>query len=161
MREVFGTDHVEMWRQAALGEMPDWTEVFTGYGAAVDWPVALFWEEIRESFPDALVILSTRDPAEWWESASKTIFAVHTPDPSFQEMVRALEEKRFAGDPQERDSAIAAFKSHNQSVIDSVPDDQLLVWEASEGWGPICEALDLPVPLEDFPFTNTREEWGV
>src|SRR5438270_9278104 len=37
MIEVFGhPEHVGMWHQAVRGDMPDWDELFAGYGAAVD-----------------------------------------------------------------------------------------------------------------------------
>ena len=44
MLEVFEhPEHVPFWHQATLGTMPDWDELFAGYGEAVDWPAAAFW----------------------------------------------------------------------------------------------------------------------
>src|SRR5690242_16311928 len=62
MAEVFEhPEHVPLWDQATRGEMPDWDALFDGYGAAVDWPMAAFWREIGEAYPDALILLSVRD----------------------------------------------------------------------------------------------------
>ena len=44
------------------------------YGAIVDWPGGAFWRELSAAFPDALVLLSVRDPEAWYRSASNTIF---------------------------------------------------------------------------------------
>ena len=38
----------------------------------------------------------------------------------------------------------------------TVPSDRLLVWSVKEGWGPLCELLELPVPEEPFPHINYR-----
>jgi len=68
-----GTD----WNQALAGDLPDWDRLFDGYGAALDWPASMFWCELSETYPDALVLLSLRDSAEtWWQSADATILPV-------------------------------------------------------------------------------------
>src|SRR5207244_1907794 len=75
MVEVFEhPEHVATWHDAALGRMPDWQEFLAGYAAAVDWPASAFWREMSEAFRDAIILLSTRDPVSWWESAHATIF---------------------------------------------------------------------------------------
>ena len=75
MSEVFGRpDMAEMWLHAVQGDLPDWDVVFADYRAAVDWPAAGFWRELSTAYPDAPVLLSTRDADAWWESASQTIF---------------------------------------------------------------------------------------
>ena len=37
---------------------------------------------------------------------------------------------------------------------------RLLVFEASEGWGPLCRFLDVAEPDEDYPRTNTSEQFA-
>lgn len=34
------------------------------------------------------------------------------------------------------------------------PEEQLLVYNVKEGWGPLCEFLDQPIPDVSFPFLN-------
>ncbi|EKX49318.1 hypothetical protein GUITHDRAFT_151503, partial [Guillardia theta CCMP2712] len=48
--------------------------IFENYTAAVDFPAAAWWKEILETFPNSKVILSTRDPERWYNSAKETIF---------------------------------------------------------------------------------------
>ena len=35
-----------------------------------------------------------------------------------------------------------------------MPEGQLLEMELSDGWGPLCQFLDVPVPDEPFPRVN-------
>lgn len=154
------------WDQALAGGAPDWNELMNGYVAAVDWPASIFWRELSEANPEALVLLSMRDTAEtWWRSANATILPVArtalTPDWKAGRGLLALLE-RFTGTEQWDDPAtlMAAYERHNDEVRRSVPPHRLLEWRAPEGWAPICHALDLPVPTLPFPWTNRREDWG-
>jgi hypothetical protein len=49
------------------------------------------------------------------------------------------------------------FEAHNELVKASVPADRLLVWSVTEGWEPLCEFLEVPVPAEPLPHVNDRE----
>jgi hypothetical protein len=163
MVEVFShPQHVPEWRSAATGRMPDWNNLFSGYAAAVDWPASAFWPELSEAYPDALVVLSTRDSESWWRSAHETIFARlnEVPNPEFLGMVEALFTARFTPDITNRDACIAAFERHNARVREAVPAERLLEFQASQGWEPLCKALGVPIPDEPFPHVNTREEWA-
>ena len=51
------------------------------------------------------------------------------------------------------------MNAHNEEVKRTVPADRLLVWSVKEGWGPLCEFLELPVPDEPFPHINDRTEF--
>ncbi len=162
MLEVFvHPEHVPLWHAAAKGQMPDWHELLGGYAAAVDWPAAAFWPELSEALPDALVLLSVRDPESWWQSASETIFreiGKHSGTPWY-DMVMELMANRFTSALGDRDAAIAAMERHNARVRATVPAHRLLEWRAGDGWEPLCAALGVPVPDEPFPHTNTRADW--
>jgi hypothetical protein len=153
-------DHTQVWHDASVGKMPDWKAFFKDYAAAVDWSACSFWPEISAVFPDALVLLSVRDAESWWKSASSTIFTNFTSrTPERQAMLEALFEARFTSRIDDREASIAAFEAHNARVRKTVPADRLLEWQARDGWEPICKALDLAVPSEPFPHTNTTEEF--
>lgn len=164
MYEVFQhLDHVPHWRAAADGNMPDWDQLFNGFGAAVDWPASAFWREISEAYPDALIIHSVRDPESWWNSAHETIFQAipSVPDDRAEwlDMVMTILGTRFTADIQNKEACIEVFNRHNEEVIRTAPKDRLLVWQAKDGYAPICERLGLPVPEEPFPRANTKEEF--
>jgi hypothetical protein len=59
----------------------------------------------------------------------------------------------------DKKSVMDVFEKHNQEVRETIPGHRLLVWQATEGWDPICAALGLPVPDEPFPYKNTTENW--
>lgn len=162
MIEVFAhPEHIPVWQAAVQGQMPDWHMLFAGFGAAVDWPAAAFWPELSAAFPDALVLLSVREPQAWWQSASETIFPSirQQTDSEWHAMVDELFAARFTTAIDDRDAAIAAFERHNARVRASVPAHRLLEWRAADGWAPLCAALGVPVPNEPFPHTNTRADW--
>jgi Sulfotransferase domain len=146
-----------LWSPVLRGEDVDWEQVFAGYVAQVDFPGAAFWREIRRAFPDALVVLSTRPAGDWYRSAASTIFQLddeHGSSP-FRDVWRD-----WLGDrPDDPAAMIAAYERHNAAVRSCVPPDRLLEWTVSDGWGPLCERLGLPVPDEPFPWTNTTEEF--
>jgi hypothetical protein len=47
--------------------------------------------------------------------------------------------------------------AYNESVKAAIPPERLLVWEVAEGWAPLCEFLEVPVPGEPLPHANDRE----
>ena len=166
MLEVFGhPDHVTQWREAAEGGAVDWATLLDGYGATSDFPACLFWPEILEANPDAIVVLSTRsDSAGWWQSASQTIFAIDGANlppemADWFEMWRVVASARFTSNWMDEESSRAAYERHNAAVRASVPSEQLVDWRADDGWGPLCEAMGLDVPSDSFPHLNTREEF--
>jgi hypothetical protein len=163
MSEVFDNEgHVELWKQAASGKLPNWKSFYKEYGATVDWPSSAFWSELSTEFPEALVLLSERDSESWWNSASETIFQLDNipgADELKRSMLESLFSNKFTPDYRDKDKAIAAFEEHNQIVKDTAPKDRLLIWNATQGWEPICTALGLPVPDTPFPKVNTREQW--
>lgn len=154
------------WDRALAGETPDWNRVFDGYVAAVDWPASMFWRELSEANPDALVLLSVRDSAEtWWQSANESFLPVARMAlaPGWSAgcgLVTLLE--RFTGTLEWDDPAtlMAAYERHNAQVRAEVPRSRLVEWRASQGWRPICDALGMPVPDMPFPWVNRRRDWG-
>jgi len=160
--------HVAAWRAIARGDKVDWNELFAGYQASVDWPSCNFWREQLEAFPDAKVILSQRDPESWYASVMNTIYpssvaARSVEDPNVRaHMEMAFEviwDGVFDGRMDDKDHVIGVYLAHNQHVIDSVPADRLLVFEAVDGWAPLCEFLGCAVPEEDYPSTNSTAEF--
>ena len=153
-----------VWQAAAEGVMPDWGEFLKDYVALVDWPGAAFWPELSAAFPNALVLLSVRDAESWYESASETILVERSDDlPEWAAMWAAIMNNRFCDEPGDRAKVMAAMEAHNAAVQAAIPPERLLIWKVSDGWEPLCRALDKPVPDKTFPHINTRqqfhEEW--
>lgn len=167
MMEVFTRPaEAPVWRRAMLGEPVDFATLLADYTAIVDYPGAALWRELAAAFPDAPVLLSTRSSGEvWWDSASATILAVGHDEPSDDvgRMFRAMADPMFARslgpDRTDRAATIAAYEAHNAAVRAEIPAERLFEYRPGDGWGPLCAALDLPIPDEPFPHTNTRDQF--
>jgi hypothetical protein len=162
MGEVLSNlDVVPLWVEAGMGR-PDWDAIFDGYGAAVDYPSCSFWREQMAHFPDAKVLISTRDADEWFDSVNATIFAPDTTEwirggplrPFFEACVwRDFEPHLF-----ERAPMVAYYRQRIEQIKEAVPADRLLVFDVKQGWAPLCDFLEVPVPDTPFPRVNSRDE---
>ncbi|MBT8206833.1 MAG: hypothetical protein KJO18_01065 [Acidimicrobiia bacterium] len=156
---------VPLWSSALRGS-PDWNAIYNGYASAVDWPTACFFRELLETYPSAKFVLTHRSPESWADSFGATIHTlISNIDQAPSEMRPWLEMAAGViaktGFPVglDRDGLIEAFRAHNEAVRRTIPGDQLLVYQVSEGWEPLCEFLDAPVPSDPFPRTNHRAEF--
>ncbi|MFU8816232.1 MAG: sulfotransferase family protein [Pseudomonadales bacterium] len=169
MMEVFQhPDHVALWQQATRGEPIGWDGLYRGYRASVDWPACNFWEIQLAHYPGAKVILSERDPKRWYQSVMNTIYpASIAAKESAEAAVQTWAEMAFEliwdgtfhGRVEDEDHAIDVYLAHNEYVKKHTPADQLLVFEASQGWGPLCEFLRREIPDEPYPRVNSTEEF--
>jgi hypothetical protein len=182
MTEVFANpEHADFWRAAWRGEPVDWDGVLGSYEATVDWPACTFYAELMERHPDAKVLLSVRDPERWYESTRSTIYELGRistsstlarlsfallslfvfgtlktgQGPMTEEIVW---QGTFDGRFEDKHHAIEVFNRHNEEVQRRVPQEQLLVYEVKDGWGPLCEFLGVEQPEEPFPRLNDAEE---
>jgi len=156
---------VPLWLDALAGK-PDWPAIYDGYNAAVDWPTAGFWRDLAAYYPDAKVILTTRDPERWYRSISGTILKLMTMAPEappamqpWFKMALGLANERFFGGKTDEQHGIEAFEAHVAAVKAAVPAERLLVFEVAQGWEPLCAFLGKPVPDMAFPNTNDQEEF--
>jgi len=156
---------VPLW-EAALAGSPDWPAIFKGFSSAVDWPTASFFRELAAAYPAAKFVLSHRDPESWADSFGETIYTAMARAPGAPPHMQAWLKMAGgvvarSGFPMglSRDALIAAFNAHNQAVIAAIPKERLLLFEAKQGWAPLCAFLGVPVPPEDYPRSNSRVEF--
>jgi hypothetical protein len=155
------------WLAAVNGEPVDWNSFLAIYRSSVDFPSCHFYKELSARYPKAKVILSRRDPKKWYASISKTIFEVtqnierngddQTRDTHSQLLMRLMEEtfqNRY-----DEEHVIAAYEHHNAEVLRVIPKERLLVFGPEQGWAPLCQFLEVPIPSTAFPFTNTTAEF--
>lgn len=149
------------WIDAAEGNA-DWDEIFSGYAATVDNPGCNYWKELAAYYPEAKVILTTRNADKWFESTNETIhsadFARFVKRSPFGEMVQKIMWDRMENRMQDRGHMVEFFNRHSQEIIATIPSERLLVYEVSDGWEPLCEFLESPVPDVEFPRINSRDE---
>ena len=68
--------HIRAWLDAGRGKLIDWDFIFKHFNATVDFPASLFYDELKNKYPDAKVILTIRDPDTWYKSTERTIYKV-------------------------------------------------------------------------------------
>ena len=166
---------IPQWRQALEGDGP-WDELFEGKESVVDWPGSYHWRELIDVYPDAKVLLSVRDPESWVRSMQDTISQIWFGDTLMHHLARAQYhiDPFFAGwidllgDMWDRSGVVQGgdekrmaetMEQWNQDVIDTVPSDRLLVWHPKDGWEPLCELVDAPVPDAPMPNVNDTENF--
>jgi len=168
MDEVYGNEgHVEAWTEIINGGPRKFAKLLARYRSVVDWPACTYWKRLWHANPDAQLVLTRRDPDAWFESMSNTIFPAlqaRSDDEArnrWRVATRRVIFHETFGDRFDRDSVIAVLRAHERDVIESVPKEQLLAYDVSEGWEPLCEFLGVPVPGEPFPRVNSTAEFRV
>lgn len=149
-------------------------EAVKGYAGCSDVPVHCFIPELLELFPNAKVILTTRDPQKWAESF-ETAFGLVGPNdrmltmqtffiPGLRWVPKMLKGYVTLMDGIARDAGHEPtyrgpefINAWNERIIKIVPKERLLVMEIKEGWEPLAKFLGKPVPDEPFPCANERE----
>jgi hypothetical protein len=165
------------WRCAVDGE-GQWDEIFDGFESTVDWPGSFFYQELIEAYPDAKVVLGTRDGDAWVRSMRETIWCVFYGDSVVRHLcaARAAIDPKWAGyldmmdtmwtrsglmvsgDMSDEEMAAGVDRFHDE-VTQNVPEERLLVWSVDEGWDRLCDFLEVPVPDTPFPHLNEKEEF--
>jgi predicted naringenin-chalcone synthase len=148
-----------------------WREALGDRQGALGWVGAHHYRELLEAWPDALVLLSVRDPEEWYASYASCIRAARELALAGGEQLEAAESAivdglmmvdgpvwkgLLDGSLVEREGALARYERHNNEVLANVPAERLLVYEVEQGWGPLCEFLGVAEPDLDFPHLNDR-----
>jgi hypothetical protein len=161
MVEVFAhPDSTRLWIEAAAGR-PDWDAVFAGYGSTVDYPGAHYWRQLADYYPQAKILHSVRDPEDWFDSTQATIFAPDGPTSRPGPMTEffASFTGEFRDHMHDRAFMTDYFRRHTEEVKRIIPQERLLIYEAGEGWGPLCQFLGAPVPEIPYPMENSRAEF--
>ncbi len=171
-------DQAALWERALEGESP-WTQIFDGFESTVDWPGGYFYKELAEFYPQAKVVLSVRDPEAWQESMRQTVWAVRHGEslvrllssaqahvnPAWRAYLKMIDgllwrdAGTFAGEQATTGELIEGMLRHQEQVTRDIAPERLLVWNVAEGWGPLCEFLELPVPDVPLPRINDRTEF--
>lgn len=167
-------------KHAELGT-PDF-DVITrhGYQATTDLPMALYFEQIHEKYPDCKFILTKRETSEVWFKSWDTLTRSITGPTNFGGMfisgvrqysiylrwlfalVNNDDSFLTSRDPkmvQNKEAAIASYERHNARVREVIPSSQLLEYNVRQGWEPLCDFLEIApndCPLDrPFPKTNS------
>jgi hypothetical protein len=166
MVEVFAhPESMALWIEAGAGR-PDWDAIFADYRSMVDFPGAAYWRELAAFYPEAKVLHSVRDPDRWFESTQATIFnpdgvasrAMLGDEGPMSAFFRSFT-RGFTEHLHDRAFMTDYFVRHTEAVKAAIPAKRLLIYEAGQGWEPLCAFLDVPVPDEPYPSENSRADF--
>lgn len=165
MDEVLASPaQVALWQDYTAGKPVDIADFFAGYRAQVDFPGAHIWRELSVRYPKAKVLHTVRPEEAWWASYSRTIATLNATHrsldlpPHVHGMLDVADElftrRTLGGDPTDREACIAAFRARQAEVQATIASERLLIFDAAQGWEPLCAFLGVPVPNQPFPRRN-------
>ena len=126
-----------------------------------DIPAALFPDELITAYPNAKIILTTRDEEKWFQSMKATIWHLHESRRAASaagvpfRLLNLEHEHVWGGDPDKLGRV--KYREHNERVREISPKDRFLEYQVQQGWGPLCEFLGKSVPKVDFP---RADDWA-
>ncbi|KAL6713164.1 hypothetical protein ACLMJK_009285 [Lecanora helva] len=136
--------------------------------AVTDCPCANFSQELITAYPDAKVILTVRNPDKWVRSMEESYYKMldlvpwwnpllyYDPDiwSSFRKFLHQILSGLTSNDIHNHDALRRGFIAHNDHVRSLVPANELLIYQAGDGWEPLCRHLGKEVPEEPYPRVN-------
>jgi hypothetical protein len=171
---------VDYWVEFFETGKTDFDTLFDGFQSTSDFPGYLMYKELLEQYPEAKVVLTLRDPEEWYESAARTVhaFVPQTWQQKLKLLPKKIKSKRFRniaktlrlvevylwkghykGGFKNKEQTLDIYRRFNDEVRANVPAAQLLEYRISEGWEPLCKFLEVPVPEVEFPVRNQRQQF--
>jgi len=167
----------KLWHNSIFkhNEKFDWEKIYKGYGACLDFPSCNYYKELMDAYPNSKVILTIRDDKSWiksWNVLNNQILKSFTfrilakiPGTSFK-LQKDIHNKMILGVNGAFEGAstdaerMEKFNEWNDSVINFVPKDRLLVYEVKQGWEPLCKFLNVDIPDIPFPYKNKTKNMG-
>ncbi|KAJ8061852.1 hypothetical protein OCU04_009644 [Sclerotinia nivalis] len=174
--QLFSNDrHNKCWEEGLKSKFYDnksygldeFDKLLANYDAVTDCPCANFAEELIAAYPNAKVILTTREPDSWvrsMESCYYQILDILSWNPivylepnewgAFRNLLYMILTHITQGDWKNRTALRQGFLEHNDLVRSLVPKEKLLEFQAGQGWVPLCQFLNKPKPSSPYPKTN-------
>ena len=159
----------------------DWSAFYEGYGSAVDYPTCLYYPELLALNPELKVIHTTRDFDSWYTSVLATVYRgkpktagaifrmiknmMFSSDfrrvaPVFMLNDKLIWQGQFEDKFEDLEFMREKYRQHEEEVRNSVPEENLLLYNIKDGWRPLCEFLNKPIPNAAFPKLNERKEFN-
>ncbi|AIT78767.1 sulfotransferase family protein [Novosphingobium pentaromativorans] len=156
-----GRRQIPLWSDVADGKA-DWDAIFDGFASTVDYPACSYWRELADHYPQAKVVLSTRDADDWFNSVSRTIFSPENLErfkaPPFGKFLQPAVYAPFGDRIADRAFMVDYFRKWEADVVAAIPPQRLHVHRIGEGWEGLCDFLEVPVPDAPYPVVNTSKD---
>ncbi|MDZ4709724.1 MAG: sulfotransferase [Saprospiraceae bacterium] len=173
-------ENLHYWATLKETGTTNWDDLYNGYQASVDFPCCPWYKEHLKRYPEAKVILTVRPFENWYNSIFSTIWKAGPQtvlekikmmskllfNPRLRSVIKCVKFAKssiFGGLLQGKFEDKAAtenlFNKHIEDVRAFVPAEQLLIFDISEGWEPLCKFLGAAVPSEPIPHLNKKENF--
>ena len=173
-------ENLHYWTTLKETGSTQWDELYKGCQATVDFPAYPWYKEHMKQYPDAKVILTIRPFEKWHSSVFSTIWQAGPQtvpqkiamlskllfNPRLRSVIKCVKLAKgmifgvhFQGKFEDKAFAEKIFNKHIEDVKAYVPADKLLVYDVSDGWGPLCKFLGVPEPTEPLPHLNKKENF--
>lgn len=134
------------------------------FDALVDTPICNYFEYLDEEYSGSKFILTIRDLKPWLKSCENASrrFRWHklSPDGRCGEEVYKSHIDLFGTIGFDENKFIYGYFQHTLRVLEYFKNrkDDLLIYEVSEGWEPLCKFLNKNVPGCSFPHRNKSKK---
>lgn len=142
-------------------------DMFAGVDAVTDGPAFYFVEQLLAAFPDAKVLLLTREEERWADSyrRQKDVEKRYRWLSLLSPKLRRVFQVADASETVSMGSHVFVewlfrwkFRRHNDRVRTVVPKERLLEYCVGDGWEPLCQFLRVPLPNGPFPHENVNAQ---
>ena len=145
----------------------------------MDTPIVWCWEQIFAQYPEAKVIICVRPFEEWSKSYLNLLKVMNDPkmdvaetmDPWIKERRKLWHYNFITNDYNGMKQFLSLEKSKQMKILkekyydkhierakEIVPSKQLLIFNPSDGWEPLCKFLNVSIPCKPYPNTNNTSQ---
>jgi uncharacterized protein (DUF952 family) len=132
-------------------------------------PIAYFFKQIDQRFPDSKFILTTRPESEWLDSCRRHFTPLRekldSQDKRFQAAM-VLNQTIYGSSVYDENRFLRTYRSHIRTVCDHFNNrNNLLIIDIADKsiddktkWSKLCEYLDKTTPDVPFPHSNVYDK---
>ncbi|KAL8830413.1 MAG: hypothetical protein Q9191_001442 [Dirinaria sp. TL-2023a] len=181
MSEAYRNKAFDYWLEALKAkydgqgrsyQREEFDKLLGDYAAVTDAPCFFFVDELIAAYPDAKVILTSRDEDSWLLSMNKTILQLqrwksydiiarlepNITGPFWKTLNYTISIQR-GNNFKDLEGLRQTYREHNAHVRKVVPRTNLLEFRPGDGYKELCHFLDEPLPgKEPYPHSNRHDE---
>jgi len=143
----------------------DWDEILYDCQAVTDLPAAFFGPELAAAYPEAKVVILNRDLDAWYASVKGTfgkmqrwspltigkLMICSLLDSDTRNFLKLSKTMRFIAVgfsfAEDEKRSRKWFSERYEEFRKGIAKERRLEYQVTEGWGPLCEFLGVPVPM--------------
>jgi hypothetical protein len=134
------------------------SDCLSGYDAAIDLPIPIFFRQLDERYPGSRFILTLRDPIAWIASVRRHWQAWPITDDPAGNYRRTLRQTMYGTDSFSATRMLQVYHAHVRNVqrhFRARPEALLILNVCDgDGWKKLCPFVDRPEPATPFPWFN-------